>query len=843
MQRKRIRRMLIIPLLVIVLVAVIRFLERPAADGISRAAACKAAALFLTTAEDCRAEAETERSHFSAADARQWYVKYMDRLYRDGVLTVEMTPPAAHIAEAQLTYGEAGEMAKRLTEIALGEDGMDEAKQRLEKAAGVTKSNRKKPMPAERFWELYEEICALAGDAGGGSAGGYTEGPAVNGGAGESAASGNGDAGGTAAAGSQAGEGGAACGGVREVTLQIVGTPDNVPDAPAWTAYTDQGIYGFEGLGLSRYIDCRIRVLVKEKEMIRVVDVLSEEVSYRNVWLVSASKRELTGFTGECLRTFPAEKELEESGALSDCLADLTLVGGNVERISVKREKITARVLAVREDAIELEGYGTVALDEDFCVYKTYGGFERQDLSQILVGYDTQEFIVAEGKLCAALIVRSFGAESIRVLILDTGFHSIFHPEVRLEFLSDCVMRQGETERVFRAGESVTVAAAGGEADGVTLSPSDARLTFLPADESAGIRVASVIRGQGAPVCPGRLEVACEANGLVIVNELYLEDYLKRVLPSEMPLSYEPEALRAQAVCARTYAYRQIRGNSCRQHGAHVDDSTNYQVYNNSETGRGAAEAVDATYGQILMYGDDAAETYYFSTSCGHTTDMGAWGQEPGRTPYLHAVEVRPEDGAIRVSAETDGGYAAGGAGTDEGERSSSESAETFETFIRAAGADSDDFESGYAMYRWQTQLTAAQLEDNIGDIGRITGVEVTGRGAGGVAQCVTVTGTEGTKQIEGESRIRAALGHPGETIILNDGSSVSGWASLPSAFLSVESGTAENGELSFTIYGGGYGHGIGMSQNGAQAMAKRGYSCSEILAFFYEGTKLETVY
>ena len=53
------------------------------------------------------------------------------------------------------------------------------------------------------------------------------------------------------------------------------------------------------------------------------------------------------------------------------------------------------------------------------------------------------------------------------------------------------------------------------------------------------------------------------------VYELYLEDYLKHVVPSEMPVSYEKEALKAQAVCARTYAYRQIQGNSYKEYGAH----------------------------------------------------------------------------------------------------------------------------------------------------------------------------------------------------------------------------------------------------------------------------------
>ena len=68
-----------------------------------------------------------------------------------------------------------------------------------------------------------------------------------------------------------------------------------------------------------------------------------------------------------------------------------------------------------------------------------------------------------------------------------------------------------------------------------------------------------------------------------------------------MPVSYEKEALKAQAVCARTYAYRQIQGNSYKEYGAHVDDSTRFQVYNNLETSQASDAAVTETYGKVLQ--------------------------------------------------------------------------------------------------------------------------------------------------------------------------------------------------------------------------------------------------
>ena len=122
------------------------------------------------------------------------------------------------------------------------------------------------------------------------------------------------------------------------------------------------------------------------------------------------------------------------------------------------------------------------------------------------------------------------------------------------------------------------------------------------------------------------MEVKAEEGGLVLINELYLEDYLKKVVPSEMPASYEKEALKAQAV--RPYlCLSPIQGNAYGQYGAHVDDSTSFQVYNNINTSERTDQAVNETYGQMLFYNNKPIEAFYYSTSCGHGADGSVWGQ------------------------------------------------------------------------------------------------------------------------------------------------------------------------------------------------------------------------
>ena len=290
-----------------------------------------------------------------------------------------------------------------------------------------------------------------------------------------------------------------------------------------------------------------------------------------------------------------------------------------------------------------------------------------------------------------------------------------------------------------------------------------------------------------------------------------IEDYLTRVVPSEMPSSYEVEALKAQAVCARTYAYRQIQANAYSQYGAHVDDSTNYQVYNNIDSNERTNLAIKETDGEMVFYGDTPAETYYFSTSCGYTTDGTIWGADLKDVPYLQGIALT-EDKKMEDMTKN----------------------EVFVPFIQGQGMK--NYDSGYSMYRWSTTITNKKLAEKIDDIGTIQALFVTERGTGGIAKTVKVIGSEGEKVLKGQTQIRNMLGASDLVYKKNDGSTMTDWASLPSAFIAVDETARdeEKGTRTFTIWGGGYGHGVGMSQNGAQQMAKEGKTYKEILNFFY---------
>ena len=255
------------------------------------------------------------------------------------------------------------------------------------------------------------------------------------------------------------------------------------------------------------------------------------------------------------------------------------------------------------------KGYGSVPLDGGIQGIKTYGDIKRQQLSDILVGSDSQEFVVAKGKICAVIKEREDAADQIRVLILGDGFQSRYHERIEITCPGSVRKVQGDSETMLDPGSVVSVTSGDGTC-------SAWRLILEPQDGSE-LTVTSLNRAQGQPSYAGRLEILDTDDGLVLVNELELEDYLKKVIPSEMPSSYEKEALKAQAVCARTYAFMQRKSNTYSAYGAQIDDSTQFQVYNNVEPDEKTAQAVQETYGKMLYYDGNPITAYYFSTSCG----------------------------------------------------------------------------------------------------------------------------------------------------------------------------------------------------------------------------------
>lgn len=270
------------------------------------------------------------------------------------------------------------------------------------------------------------------------------------------------------------------------------------------------------------------------------------------------------------------------------------------------------------------------------------------------------------------------------------------------------------------------------------------------------------------------------------VRTLPLEEYLFGVVGAEMPASFSLEALKAQAVSARTYAARRLSqcgGKACGRHGADVcSDSTCCQAWRARETlleqwGENAAfyeakidEALRDTAGVVALYEGRPIDALYHSTSGGATEDAAdVFGAD---IPYLVSV-ISP------------------------GEESASHYEDTF-TYTPKAFAKAVNKKYPKA------ELRAASLGEQVEVLSRSTGGRVLDVRLGEV----TITGRA----------LRAAL-------------------ELPSAAFTISVSKTE-----VRIDTKGYGHGVGMSQYGANAMAKDGASYEQILEHYYTGITLGTL-
>lgn len=352
--------------------------------------------------------------------------------------------------------------------------------------------------------------------------------------------------------------------------------------------------------------------------------------------------------------------------------------------------------------------------------------------------------------------------KTIRVVLMDSSYESYYHPSVT-------VLTQGERK---------------------TYTPqSDALLEgplILP-EEEEGICVESLQRQEGAPVYQGTLEIHKREQGLVLVNELPLEEYIKAVVPSEMPSTYEKEALMAQAVCARTYACKQMEEGRMKEYGGDVDDSVNFQVYGNIASRESTAQAVELTRGKVLCQDGMLIQAYYFSTSPGVTSTDEVWGATEAAS-YLKSVTC------------------------------------------------AFDQESPWSA--WQVSIPWDVLKERAKNwLGEDTlkTLEITRKNQSGAVTGLRMAGENQEHTLQEEYSIREFLSPKGISLTQKNGNTEEGGNLLPSAYFTMD--VVPDTEV--RIQGKGYGHGVGMSQNAANEMALEGYSYEEILRYFFNNVEI----
>ena len=327
----------------------------------------------------------------------------------------------------------------------------------------------------------------------------------------------------------------------------------------------------------------------------------------------------------------------------------------------------------------------------------------------------------------------------------------------------------------------------------------------------------------------GALEIVQNTSkeGFYLVNLVELQEYLKGVVPNEMPVSFGLEALKAQAVAARNYvltprtqAYKEFN----------VVDSVASQVYFGANTEDDlATRAVMETDGVVALYNHELILALYSSTAGGYTESYANAFSDPftkrfpsATKPYLVAVPDKSDFEPLIDDIKAK---------------------QFYETKI-----PSFDIQSPY--YRWSKEWGVNELENVLKvtlpaqsktgfvfpmvrdgeDIGKIKDIKVMKRGNSGKIMEVEILTTKGCYTVSKELVIRRVFQKNG--------------VSLPSANAVFEKQLDNYGNVkNIVIYGGGFGHGVGMSQFGAGYMAsKLNQPYYNILRHYYSGINLGTI-
>lgn len=327
--------------------------------------------------------------------------------------------------------------------------------------------------------------------------------------------------------------------------------------------------------------------------------------------------------------------------------------------------------------------------------------------------------------------------------------------------------------------------------------------------ESAVLSVS--LPGQAERDYRGQFIVRATRRGRIELDVvLPMEDYLCGVLPLEMGTQVPLEALKAQAVAARTKALFELNGKKAQQDGLSSGVGTQrYEGLGNEDSF--ANEAVRSTRGLILTWNGHPIDAVYASNCGGHTESaVNVWSG--GGASYLQGHFDGPGSAPLNLSRE-------------EGVRKWIFSEQPLDTYC------STEHLPEWAMrnYRWTMRLDAEQMRRRVSlrkNIGRIKRIIPLKRGVSGRLVRVKFEGESGNLVTGPELAIRW-LFKP----------------SLPSsAFVVLAEGSGEYPDA-FILKGAGHGHGVGMCQCGAIGMALRGKGFHEILEHYYRGTAVEKRY
>ena len=419
----------------------------------------------------------------------------------------------------------------------------------------------------------------------------------------------------------------------------------------------------------------------------------------------------------------------------------------------------------------------------------------------------------------------------VRVGLTDNKFQNVLKQEITVYGTADCDICDKETRKVIAQLSAEKELTVKNGITGLEISANNKSITvrdFVIVCPQGVLGVKDLTRKGKPAMYHGAFEFVQKPDkkGFYLINLVEVQEYLKGVVPNEMPVRFGLEALKAQAVAARNY----VLSNRTKAYDEFdVVDSVASQVYYGVNTEDDlATRAVMETDGIVALYDNEPILALYSSTAGGYTESYSNAFSDPNtkmfpsiNKPYLAAVPDKSEFPKL-----------------DEEEKAR----EFYEDKVH-----SFDIESPY--YRWEKEWAVGELENVLkstlvaqsktgfihpafkqGDeLGKIKDIKVMKRGVSGKVIELEILTSKGCYRVAKELVIRR--------VFQKDG------ISLPSANIFIDKTLDSYGNVTdIVIKGGGFGHGVGMSQYGAGYMAvKMKQPYYNIIRHYYTGVNLGT--
>lgn len=623
---------------------------------------------------------------------------------------------------------------------------------------------------------------------------------------------------------------------IQEETITILATEKTTSELKKDYVMTDKGVYCFEGMDFEKYLNTKIKVLVKDLDIIAITEVLETQPVLNRCYIENVTNNEVIIYIGGA-RKFLKTEDIEIQKDSIGKIADIKINGNKIIEIEYYENEIRGEIKQITNNIININNINYV-LDEEFKVYSKIGeNIKYKSLNDLYISQDMCKFYIKgnENKIYAGIIDTEPNFDKIRVLINTNDFKTDTFDEIKISseggfkiYVKGQIKEYSPTdELIIKKGLDFGI-----------LENEIIKLELLNQDK--GFKIKNLKRGYAEPIYFGNIEIIKNNDKYTLINEIEFEKYMEGVLASNNGNYENIEMLKTMAVINRSTAISNIEENKFKETGANIDDKIIF--YNNLPTNENIKKAIEETKGKFLAYENQAIKPNYFGYSAGVTANNGEiWAGKkfkefPTETkPYLTYRKLFNNEIFENLQDEVNANI-----------------------FFKSK--DIDCIENDSIWFRWTTNLEQNSIQNlnkniktlydkhknfiktyengeyiykPVETLGKIKDINITKRGQAGNVMEMEIVGEEAKILLNTDTVIKEFFNL--DYVINNNGERLNNIKNLPSSYFVFDKIYDNEGYLQkLVFYGGGNGHGVGLSLYGADKLAKEGKTYEEIISYFY---------